>query len=433
MTTSVPRPATSREVLAWAFFDFANTSYSVIILAAVYPVYFTNVVAPGLAGEQLWGVGYSISMLIVALISPVLGAAADFGGFKKRLLGLFTVVCLACTSLLFFVKSGDVAAGLILLALSNVGFAGGLTFYNAFLPEIARADRMGRISGYGWALGCVGGIASLVLVYPLIKGGFGEENIGLVRIAFPVTAGFFLLAAIPTFIFLRERAAPRPRPQDRGYVRIGWDSVLATIRDIRRFKETAKFLLAYFIYADGIHTVVVYCAVFAANVMQFTPGELVAFFVAVQVAAAGGSAASGFAADRLGPKRIIAFSLIVWTAVVVGISLAASKTWFFSIGITAGVVLGASLSASRALAGLMTPRGKEAQFYGFFSLTEKFAAIIGPVVYGAITVLTGDQRKAFLSLSLFFVVGLLVLRVVQEEKGIAAARESVSPPHAILR
>ncbi len=417
-----PPPVSPREIWAWAFFDFANSSYTTVIITVVYSVYFTKVVAVGHVGEQLWGWGYSASMLVIALALPFLGAVADFAGAKKRFLCVLTGVSVVFTALLYFVGPGDVWTGLLFLVLSNIGFAGGLAFYNGFLPEIARADNMGKISGYGWALGYVGGLASLLCVYPLVRGGFGEENLSSVRWAFPLTAAFFFLASLPTFVFLRERAVPSPIPAGEGYWRVGWRRVFETLRQIRRFRELAKFFIAFFIYGDAINTVIVFSAIFAAHVLGFTPEELIVFFIVVQVTAALGAFAFGPVTDRMGAKRTIGITLVIWIGVVAAAAGVETKEAFYVVGLAAGLAIGSSQAASRALIALMTPPGKNAEFFGFFALTEKFAAIVGPLVYGTISAWTGSQRTALLSVGAFFILGFITLQFVREKEGIEAAR-----------
>lgn len=420
-------PIRPREIWAWALFDFANSSYTTVIITVVYSVYFTKVVAEGQVGEQLWGWGYSASMLAIAFMSPFLGAVADFAGAKKRFLCVLTGLSVVFTALLYFVGSGDVWMGLLFLVLSNIGFAGGLTFYNGFLPEIARADNMGRISGYGWALGYVGGLVSLLAVFPFVRGGFGEENLSSVRWAFPLTAVFFFLASLPTFFFLRERALPGRLAEGEGYWRVGWRRVFGTLREIRRFRELVKFFIAFFIYGDAINTVIVFSAIFAAHVLGFSPGELIVFFVVVQVTAALGAFAFGPVTDRLGAKRTIGITLVIWIGVVAAAVWVETKEAFYVVGLVAGLAIGSSQAASRALIALMTPPGKSAEFFGFFALTEKFAAIMGPLVYGTISAWTGSQRTALLSVGAFFVLGFVALQFVQEKEGISAARETGLP------
>ena len=433
---------TRKELLSWCLFDFANSSYTTVIVTVAFSVYFTNVVAGDTAvwgeggGARLWGWGYSASMLVIAAVAPILGAVADAGAWKKRFLLGFTILCVSATASLFFVQRGDVVTGLLLFALSNIGFNGGMQFYNSFLIDLSTRENIGRISGYGWAVGYVGGLLSLIIVYPLIKGGFAEANLFNYRLSFPLTAAFFMLASIPTFLFLKERptittaarAGPLPTgPLSKGRglsaVREGFTRLSSTFRELRGFRELLKYFFCYLLYTDAINTVIVFSAIFATAVLGFTPSELIVYFIITQISAALGALVFGPITDRIGARASISLTLIVWTGISIAAYLVQTKTGFYLIGLTAGAVLGANQSASRALLGLFTPHGKSAEFFGFFSLVGKFAAIIGPVLYGEITAATGSQRLAVLSLGAFFVAGLMLLRTVDVERGRLAATE----------
>ncbi len=279
---------------------------------------------------------------------------------------------------------------------------------------------MGRISGYGWGLGYMGGLASLALAYPLIKGGFAEANLPWYRLSFAMTAAFFLLASVPTFLLLKERAAPQP---SRGQPI--WTEAFArlaqTARQLRRYRDLCAYLIAYLIYTDAINTVIVATGIFANKVLDFSPGDLIIYFLITQVTAGLGAVWFGNLADRIGAKRTISLTLIAWIVLVSAAALVTTHGQFYAVGLLAGAVLGANQSASRTLLGLFTPVGRQAEFFSFFSVTGKFAAVIGPLVYGEVTAWTGSQRWAILSMAFFFVVGLLAFRTVNEPRGIAAA------------
>jgi len=416
-----PVPITKKEIWAWCFYDFANSSFTTVIVTVAFSIYFTKVVAEGHHPEAWWGWGYGASMLVVGIISPILGALADYSGTKKKFLIGFSFICIFATFFLFFVEKGDVWLGIILFAIANIGFNGGLAFYNAFLKDISHSHNMGRISGYGFALGYVGGLVSLVLVYPLIQGGLGEENLFYYRLSFPVTAVFFLMIALPSFSYLKERRFFIPNSKARSIWTIGFRRVWKTFHEIRRYKELFKFFLAYLIYIDGINTIIVFAGIFAANVLDFSPKDLILFFIVMQISAALGAYAFGMITDWIGAKRTISITLFIWTALMIWAFFVPSKLQFYFLGLIAGVALGSNQSASRTLLGLFAPKEKITEFYGFFSLTGKLAATIGPPVYGMITALTGNQRYAVLSLTAFFLIGFLILQSVDEEEGFGQA------------
>ncbi|MCK4846527.1 MAG: MFS transporter [Deltaproteobacteria bacterium] len=417
--------ATKGEIFAWCLYDFANSSYSTVIITVAFSIYFTTIIADGAGmgdGARLWGRTYAVSMLIIAVVSPLLGAIADDRGLKKRFLTAFTLLSVVATALLFFVGRGDITLGVILFTLSNIGFNGGMHFYNSFLIDISTKDNIGRISGYGWALGYVGGLIALVIVFPLIRGGLIEANLTSYRLSFPVTAAFFLICSIPTLLYLKERDGFHHRPRIGSTVRSAFGRIKTTFHEIKNFRELTKYFFAYLIYTDAVNTVIIFSSIFAHQVLGFTPAELIKYFIITQVAAAIGALVFGSIADKLGAKRSITITLVIWIGVIVGAYLVETKSGFYLIGLVAGTVLGANQSISRTLLGLFTPKGKNAEFFGFFALVGKLAAIIGPLVYGEISAYTGSQRIAILSLAAFFLVGLIILQTVDEEAGITASK-----------
>jgi UMF1 family MFS transporter len=407
-------------------YDFANSSFTTLIVTVAYSVYFVQVVAADAGGqgtaERIWFWGYAASMLCVAVLSPTLGAIADAHAVKKQCLMAATLVCAGCTALLTFVERGDIVTGLLLFGLANIAFDLGFLFCSAFLVEIASPQMMGRISGYGWGLGYAGGLLSLALAYPFIKGGLAEANLPLYRASFAVTALFFLLFSLPTFAFLRERAVPQVR-HEPSHWHGALTRVATTAKQIGRYRDLAVYLIGYLIYTDAINTVIVASAIFANKVLDFSPGNLIIYFLITQITAGLGAVGFGFLAYRIGAKRTITLTLLMWIALAVSAAAVRTQTQFYVIGLMAGAALGANQTASRTLLGQFTPPGRQAEFFGFFSVTGKFAAIIGPVVYGEVTVWTGSQRWAVLSMAVFFAAGLSVFLTVNEQRGIAAANK----------
>lgn len=427
MTSPPSFPAGRRELWAWCCYDFANSSFSTLIVTVAYSVYFIQVVAadvspPGTA-ERLWFWGYALSMLVVALVSPVLGALADMRAIKRQVLIISTLLCITGTALLWLVTRGDVALGLLIFGVANIGFDLGFVFCSAFLVELVPPQQMGRLSGYGWGFGYVGGLLSLALAYPFIAGGFAESNLASYRVSFVVTALFFLLSALPTVLFLQERA--RPRPLEAGLT--VWRGVMLQLRDTARslatYRDLRRYFIAYLIYSDAINTVIVASAIFANKVLDFTPGDLIIYFLVTQITAGLGSVGFGFVADRIGSVRSITMTLLLWIGLVSGAAAVQTPLQFYLLGLVAGAALGANQSVSRALLGRFTPLGRQGEFFGFFSVAGKFAAILGPIVYGEVTAWTGSQRWAVLSMAVFFLVGLVVFLGVDERRGMAAAQK----------
>ena len=424
------RPVGKKELWAWCLYDFANSSFTTLIVTVAYSVYFVQVVARpfGTSGheatpERLWFWGYAASMLVVAVVSPVLGAIADARAIKRRFLIGATLVCVAFTALLALVEEGDVWQGLLFFGLANIAFDLGFLFCSAFLVEISTPQNIGRISGYGWGLGYAGGLLSLALAYPLISGGFAEENLPYYRLSFAVTAGFFLLAALPTFLWLHERAIPHARHPRHSVWRQAVCQLASTAKHIGQYRDLGIYFIAYLIYTDAINTVIVASAIFANKVLDFSPGDLIIYFLITQITAGLGAVGFGLLADRIGAKHTISLTLLLWIALAIAASAVQTHTQFYAIGLVAGAALGANQSSSRMLLGRFTPVGRQGEFFGFFSVTGKFAAIIGPLIYAEVTVLTGSQRWAVLSMAFFFAAGFLVFQAVNERRGIEAASQ----------
>lgn len=399
-------------VFAWTLFDFANTAFYVVVLTVGYPTYFRRIVSG--ASDQadlLWGLSFSISMVIVALISPVLGAVADSGLGKKRFLAFFTALCISATALLYFVESSMIVEGMILLILANVGFEAGLVFYDAFLPEITTEQHYGRVSGYGFAMGYVGSLVTLGVAFPLYAGGFEIANLGNVRASFPLAAGIFMLFALPLFVILRER-----RPEGRltaTVVRTGFARVASTVREISKFSNIARFLIAYFLYIDAVNTIIIFSGIFAMETFHMELADIVVFFAMVQTSAIAGSAAFGWVADRIGQKRTLNVTLFLWIVIVASAGLVQDVTTFYIIGVFAGIALGSSQSVSRSLMSHLTPPDKKTEFFGFYSFFGKAAAILGPVIFGFVASQT-NQRVGILSVGILLLAGLVMLQRVKD-------------------
>lgn len=402
------------QIFIWTLFDFANTSFSVLIVAVGYSLYFKQIVAGGSGrGDFYWGLAVSISMLLTALIAPVLGAASDFSRRRKRFLFIFTMASVVCTALLYNVHANMVFVGSVLFIVANIGFEGGIVFYNAFLPSLTEKNFYGRISGYGFAMGYVGSLVSLLIAIPLYKDGFAPENLDNVRVSFLLAAVMFLLFSLPLFLFLRDKETERTISPS--YLREGYARVIATLKHLRSYKQVATFLLAFFFYNDGILTVISFASIFAQESLQFSLQEILLLFAVVQASAIAGSLIFGSLTDKIGPKKTIIISLACWILVVVGAYFVHSKELFYGIGIIAGASMGGSQSASRSFMALLTPAEQEAEFFGFYDgFCGKASAVIGTFIFGILSWATGNQRIAVLSVGFFFVVGLFLLRQVKE-------------------
>jgi UMF1 family MFS transporter len=415
-------------------FDFANSSFTTIIITVVFSVYFVNIIAAKSASANfLWSLANFVSQALVLLTAPVLGAIADFSGAKKKFLFASYAVCVVFTALLYLTGPGQVALALPLFIIANYAYSSGENLIASFLPEIARPQDMGKISGFGWALGFIGGVVSLLLCYSFIKGGFTLANEHNVRMTCLVTAGFFLLAGIPTFFWVKERKQSEQLPPGSSHVGMGCRRIRDTFQHVRLFRELFKFLIIFCMYNCGVTTVVVFASIYAEQVIHLQPGELIIFFLITQVSSSLGAFLFGLIQDRIGAKKTIYITLTLWLGVIAGAYWTTDRTAFYVVGNLAGLGIGSSQSAARALVGLFSPPAKSAEFFGFWGLSWKLSMGLGPLVFGFVSNLTGSMRAAILVTGVFFVLGLLGLPFVNEQKGIQAAAdyEAMSQPEAV--
>jgi len=399
-------PLNRRQVASWCLFDFANSSYSAVIAAVVFQVFYINrIVGNGNGqGDLWWGRAISASMLFVSLTSPFLGGIADYAGLRKRLLGAYTALCVGAVAAFALLPPGAALAGFALIVLANVGMEGGQVFYNSFLPQVAPPDRRGRVSGWGYGVGYAGSIVSLLIALPLAQAGRFEA-------IWLMVAGFFALFSLPAFLFLpRDRRSGLPALEAG---RRGLASAVGTLRELWGRREARRFLLAYLVYEDGVNTVIVFSSSLAATTFGFGQGELIALYLVVQVTALAGAFALAKPTDTWGPKRVVSLSLLLWAAVAVSAYLVQGKAAFWMVACTAGLGLGSVQAGTRAFYSQFIPAGKEAEYFGVYSLVGKTSAVIGPLVFGQVSAALGSQRPAILSIVLFFAAGLALLTRVR--------------------
>lgn len=416
-----PPPVRPREIVGWAMFDFANSGYTTLIVTVAFSVYFTKLVAPGGRADFLWGIAILTSNLLVIALAPPIGAMADDTGRKKWFLAGTYLLCIAGTAALWWVTPGLAVLGVVLFVASNVGFSLGENLASSFLPEISTPATIGRISGFGWGLGYLGGLTCLGLTWPLLSGGLVLDNLPNLRLIGPVTGAFFLVAALPTFLFLRERA---PRGETRSavsYVRGSFGRLATTAHRLRHFAELARFLAIFFVFSCGLSTVIAFASIYAERTVGFGPGELIGLFMALQVSSAGGAFLFGWIQDSIGAKRTIQITLAVWVLVSAGAAMTTTKGLFWAVALAAGLGIGSLQSASRALVGLFSPVGKNGEFFAFWGLAGKGAFALGPPVFGLISSVTGSQRLAIAANATFFIVALIAMTWVSESRGRAAA------------
>jgi UMF1 family MFS transporter len=426
------------ELLAWAFYDFANSGYTTVVQTTIFSAYFVGVVAgaaqgvsPGLS-TLLWSLAIGIANFIVMIGGPVIGAIADHRACKKRFLLMSSVGCIASTALLAFAGPGDIGLGMALVTFSAIMFAAGENLIAAFLPELADEENRGRLSGYGWSLGYFGGLLTLgiCLAYITWAKQHGLPETHFVPVTLLITAVIFALAATPTFIWLRERAIPVAEDRNLSNLKISFARLARTFKEAARFRDLLWFLIALGVYQSGVSTVVVLAAIYAREVMGFDTQSLIVLIMVVNVTAAVGAFICGHVQDRLGSVPTLAMTLTVWI-VAISVTLLASKPAHIWIaGNIIGLAMGASQSVGRALVSKFSPAERAGEFLGLWGLVNRLSAIVGPLSYGLINYWShGDHRMSLLSTLAFFIAGLALLSKVNESRGKAVA---VSPGLLVL-
>jgi len=416
------------EVVSWAMYDFANSGYTTVVITAVFNAYFVSVVAGNAPWATFaWTAALAVSYALIMLTAPVVGAYADVHGSKKRLLLFTTVGCVVFTAGLALVGRGELALGIAMVILSNFFFGSGENLIAAFLPEIARGEAMGRVSGWGWSLGYCGGLTALglCLVYVTYAQAQGATADEFVPVTMLITAALFAIASLPTFIFLKERAQPVVGAAD--IMRSAFRRLTDTLGHARRHADLWRFLVCVVFYQAGIQTVVALAAVYAQEVMKFTTRDTLILILVVNVTAAAGAFAFGHVQDRIGHVKTLVITLIGWLIAVVLAWMAESATMFWIVANLVGVCMGSSQSAGRALVGYLSPPAHTAEFFGLWGLTVKLSAILGPVTYGLVTWITlGNHRFAMLVTGAFFVIGMAILAGLDVARGRRAALEDDS-------
>lgn len=414
-----------REVWSWAGYDFANSGYTTVVLTAVFNAYFVGVVAGNADwGTLAWTLTLAASNVLGIVLMPAIGAAADLHASKKRWLFVATVVCVLATAGLAWVGPGELLLAVVLVVVSNFAFNAGVSLNSAFLPELARPESLGKVSGWGWAFGYLGGLTTLGLCLAWVLHGqaTGQAAASYVPPTMLIVAVMYALAAAPMFLFVRERATAVSNAPLSAVLRESHLRLVGTLRSLPRFRDFAWLALCGVLYQAGIAVVIALAAIYAQQVMGFSTAQTMMLILVVNLTAAAGAFAFGYVQDALGHKRALALTIALWIVMVLVAALAVSAPLFWLAANLAGLAMGASQSAGRAMVGVFAPRARLAEFYGFWNVAVWFAAILGPVTYGLVTWLTANnQRLAILVTGLYFVAGLLALIPVNVGRGRAAA------------
>jgi UMF1 family MFS transporter len=430
-------PVTSREIFGWAMFDFANSAHTTVVITAVYNAFFVGFIVAGPGGDSYWSTAIVLSMLVTIVLSPLVGAIIDFSGKKKRYLVASCLVCSLATGSLFFVDPGEIWLGIALVVTSSVGFMLSEAFCASFLPEIATPRNMGKVSGLGWGIGYFGGLASAFVALRLVitsdpvadPGGYVRDN----QLAMLVTGAFFLIAALPTFLLVKNRSLPVPgfeRARAATLVRAGIAELRQSVATARRHPILFRFLVAFMVYMAGLDAIVKFFGIYAREEIHLTTAEFTTLFLVLQVSAALGAFGFGWLEGRIGPKRTVLWTLIWWIVGVTGILMLDPlsralqldpKVAFNGLGLIAGAGIGATQASSRTVVGLLAPADRSAQMFGFWSMFQRLGSILGAGM-GYVNVLLGTRRAGVVLVLMFFVVGAVLLSRIDVDRGIREAQ-----------
>ena len=424
----MPKTTHRKTIISWMMYDFANSSFANNVTTFIYAAFFTKVIAENeIIGTALWSRGVGIIMLVVAMLSPPLGALSDQGGYRKRFLIFFTFLAVIFTTLLYFPQQGQATYALTLYIIACICFEMGIVFYNAFLPDIAPPERIGRISGQAWGVGYFGGLLSMaVLMVGFVSAetpwfGLTKETHAHIRATNIGVAIWFAIFSLPALFYLPK--TPARQTDDKLSLAASYRRILQTFRELQRYREIFKLLLARLVYNDGLITVFAFGGIYAAGTFGFTFEEVLFFGIIVNIAAGIGAWCFGYLDDRLGGKLTIQITLVGFVIAAIIAVVPQEKIWFWIAGLLVGLFAGPNQSASRSLMGRFVPQNKETEFYGFYAFSGKATAFLGPLLMGVITQASGSQRYGMATVGLFFIIGGLLLRTVDEQKGIRMARQ----------
>lgn len=411
-----------REVFGWAMYDFANSGYTTVVLTAVFAAYFVGAVAGGRPWSTFaWTAALSLSNALVMFSIPVMGAWADRRAAKKHLLMIVTAGCVLSTAALAWVQPGGIVLALVLVVMSNACYAWGESLVAAFLPELARPEAMGRVSGWGWSLGYLGGMLALglSLAYVLWAQAQGQSADRFVPVTMLITAVIFGLSAGVTFALVRERPAAETASASMALGwRSSWRQLGQTLREARQYRDFLWLLGCAVAYQGGVAVAVALAAIYAEQVVGFAQQETMVLIFVLNIAAMLGAFVFGYGQDRLGHKRALGITLMGWAITCIIAALTTTKGGFWWAAAIAGLCMGSSQSAGRAMAGVLAPPARLAEFYGLWTFAIRLASILGPLSYGAITWATGgNQRLAIGFTAGLFLVGLALLQPVDMQRG----------------
>jgi MFS transporter, UMF1 family len=410
-------------IAAWCLYDWANSAFPTIVVTFLFSAYFTKAVAPNPElGTALWGQANSLSALAAAIIAPLLGAVADQGGRRKPWLLVFSALCIATTAALWFVRPepSDMLFALVTYGVATLGFELGLVFYNAMLPDLVGPERVGRVSGWGWGIGYLGGLSGLIICLLIFVQpdpalfGLDRDSAEHVRITNLFAAAWFALFALPLFFLTPDRKSAGVGWSDA--VRGGIGALVATVKQLRAHRDAAIFLFGKMIYIDGLNTLFAFGGIYAAATFGMSFDEILLFAIALNVSSGLGAIAFSWVDDWIGAKPTILIALTFMTILGAAILLVESKTAFTVLCVGLGLFFGPAQAASRSLMSRLAPPESRAEFFGLFALAGKVTAFLGPALVGWVTYTAQSQRAGMATILPFFVIGGALLLFVREPR-----------------
>ncbi len=424
-----------RIIRAWMMYDWANSAFATTVMAGVLPVFYSTVIASTMhpdperakvMASSAWGYTNTIALLLIAVAAPILGAMADHSGAKKRFLGSFASLGILATALLYFVSTGDWLAASLLYIVGRVGFAGANIFYDSLLPHIAKPEDIDYVSAKGYALGYLGGglLLAINLAWIMMPEKFGIPNAEVAsRLSFVSVAIWWAVFSIPLFRTVPEPPhVLEPGEGEKNVVRAAFVRLTNTFREIRRYRQLLLFLVAFWLYNDGIGTIITMATIYGAEI-GIGQTDLIGALLLVQFLGVPFSIGYGWLGRRIGAKRGILLGLTVYTLIAIGAYFMSSALHFWLLAVGISMVQGGTQALSRSLYGVMSPKAKSAEFFGFYNVSSKFAGIVGPALFATVGRMAGSSRLSILSLLVFFILGGYLLFRVNVEEGIRAARE----------
>lgn len=439
MTAPHP-PVKKREIFGWAMYDFANSSYTTVVISLLYSSFFTAYIIPDSMGakDTYWAIALIASTILAIVLSPLVGAICDYTGNKKKYLAISTFVCAVSTLGLFFVQPGDVWLGIAFLTISNAAFMLGESFCASFLTDLATKKNMGMISGLGWGFGYLGGLGSIAVAMFFVITADPKTDVGLFvqqnQTAMVFIALFYAMAALPTFILVRERSKPVPGFEDASFgklMKIGLVEIVESYHLARRYKVLFQFFIAFMFYMAGLEVIIKFVGIYANQELKLAPEDLIVVFLLIQVSAAVGALCFGVLESKLGAKRTVLMTIVWWIFGILGIyfleDIAAltgqtPSGVFFVLAVVAGAGIGSIQSSSRTVVGLLSPADRSAQMFGFWGMFSRLAIILG-MSFGFVSDVVGRQ-SAMLMVIGFFAIGGLLLLFVPIEQGILDAEKA---------